>query len=419
MRKIELWAAFGVAAAGVLSGCGGSSDGGYGGYGGGGGALVSYLGTTGVFAAWESPVDGSYASAPIGSYAGKRQVLHGTVDFTTGQDLGQDAGVEVYKGDDGHVYVLDLTSFGTPVSQQLSNETAATVDDTCSLSGTQVAGANYDYAGVYFAADLANPVNTSYFYRLPGVDGVCDTADDVVRMVKTGMSATDAPITVAAIPVATVRTPLGGISGFVIKSGAQLVLVDSTFANPVVLGTFAQAIGVAVALPVGLVQGYPAGQLFVVDGNIVYVNYAASSVSAPLYTIPDWSTTSAGATFAASASTLYFSVNTAATATTARSAAVYAMPADGSAAPAVVASEPGGHIDTLARTWSGVWPRRRSRFARWPSPEAPPSRWPPARSTPARCWPRPPRCTTRAGTARPMPPRRSPPARRLPPASWV
>ncbi len=330
-----------VAMLGCLTACGGGDDG----YAGNGNPppaqLSSYVGTTGVFVAYADPSTGNFSAAQIGSYAGKRQVLHGSIDFLTGSSVGQPAGVEIYKAGDGHIYALDLTTFGTPSAQQLSSESAATVDDTCSLTGTEVAGANTDYVGVFFTADLQNTTNSSYFYRLPGPDGVCDTADDVVQMVKTGMAPTDTPITVMAMPVVTVRTSSGGISGFVVKSGASLELVDSNFANPVVLGTFATPIGVATALAVGTTQGYPTGQLFIVDGNIVYVDYVAHTTSATLFTIPNWTVTNTGATFAASPTTLYFSVNTAASGATPASAALYAMPADGSAAPAVVDTETG------------------------------------------------------------------------------
>jgi hypothetical protein len=323
-----------------LSGCGGG--GGHGGYlGGPPPQTTSYVGTTGVFAAWADPVSGNFAADSTGSFAGKRQVLRGELDFLTGVNLGQPAGMEIYKGSDGHIHALDLTTMGVPQDQQVSSESLATVDDTCSLTGTAVAGANTDYAGVYFTADLLNPTNSSYFYRLPGPDGVCDTPDDVVQMVKTGMAVTDAPITVSAMPVATVRTSLGGISGFVVKSGTNLVLVDGSFANPVVLGTLAAPIGVAVALPVGTIQGYPTGQLYVIDGNIVHVDYVAHTASAPLYTIPNWTPTAEAALFAASPTTLYFAINTAATPTVPASASVYSMPADGSAAPVVIDSEAG------------------------------------------------------------------------------
>jgi hypothetical protein len=347
MRRQLSSIVLGAAITGILTACGGGSDDGFGGPGPGPGpGLDSYVGTTGVFVAWADDVSGTYAAAPLMSYAGKKQALRGTLDYTNGTDLGQQAGIEIYKGSTGNIYELDLTVPGTPTPQQVSSETQATIDDTCTLSGTAVTGANYDYVGVYFTADLQTPTNSSYVYRLPGPDGVCNTADDVFHLVKTGMSASAAPIVASAMPLATVRNSGGGITGFVIKSGATLTLVDENFANPKVLGSFAATVNVAVALPVGTTQGYPTGQLYVVDGNIVYVDYAGQTISAPLFTIPDWSPTSAGASFAASPTTLYFSINTAASGATPESATIYALPADGSAAPTVVDAEP-GRIATL------------------------------------------------------------------------
>ncbi len=57
----------------------------------------------------------------------------------------------------------------------------------------------------------------------------------------TGVSAVPAEAagTVPVMPVATVTGALGGIMWFVATSGSNLVLVDSTFANPVVIGTLA------------------------------------------------------------------------------------------------------------------------------------------------------------------------------------
>ncbi len=357
MRRTLSLISLSAAASAFLAGCGGGYDDGYWDGGSGVNPLISYVGTTGVFAAWADSHTGNFAAATIGSYAGKRQSLRGSIDFLTGQDLHQPAGVEIYKTSDGHIRAIALASYGDPHSQQISNETAATVDATCSLSGTQVTGANSDYAGVYFAADLQNPVNSAYFYRLPGLDGACNTGDDVVHMVRTGMSPTDAPITVSAMPIATVHSATGSITGFVIKSGAQLVMVDNTFANPVVLGTFASTIGVATALPVGTLQGYPTAQLFLVDGNIVSVNYASRSTSAPLFTIPGWTPVSNGASFAASPTALYLSVNTPAAGSTPESANIYMIPADGSAVASVIDTE-AAHIDSLAFPVGGtdlVW----------------------------------------------------------------
>jgi hypothetical protein len=348
MRKFVAASVLGTAIAAILSACGGG-DGGNGGYNSGPPptpTLDSYVGTTGVFVAWADDASAMFSAAAVGSYAGKKQSLRGTIDFITGQPLGQPAGVEIYKGSDGLIHEIDLTSTSAPAAQQVSSENGATVDDTCTLSGTAVAGANYDYVGVYFTADLVTPTNSSYVYRLPGPDGVCNTADDVFHMVKTGMSPADAPIVATGMPVATVRTAQGGISGFVVKNGASLVLVDSNFENPVVLGTFTAPIGAAVALPVGTTQGYPSGQLYVVDGNIVYVDYVGHTVSSSLFAIPNWIPTNPKALFAASPNSLYFSINTPATGTTPTSAAIYAMPADGSAAPTMIDSE-AGTIATL------------------------------------------------------------------------
>ncbi len=360
MRRIMSWVALSAASTALLAGCGGS-DGAdsidTSGSGTTSTVLTSYVGTTGVFTAWADPSTGDLGVASTGAAAGKRQSLHGSIDFLTGQSLSQQAGVEIFKYSDGHVYAIDLTSTTAPVLQQISSEAGATVDDTCSLSGTQVAGANTDYAGVYFAADLVTPANSAYFYRLPGADGTCNTSDDVVHMVRTGMSTTDAPVTVSAMPIATVHSATGGVTGFVIKSGAQLVLVDNNFANPVTLGTFGATIGVAIALPVGTTQGYPTSQLFLVDGNIVNVNYATPSVSTALFTIPGWTSTSNGASFAASPTTLYVAVNTAAAGNTPESASIYAIAADGSAMPAVVDTE-AAHIDSLSFPVGGanlVW----------------------------------------------------------------
>jgi hypothetical protein len=347
MRGLLICSALAAGVTAALSGCGGDGDsggGGSGGNNGGGGSqqtLTSYVGTTGVFAAWGNGVTGNANATMTGTYAGKRQLLRGTVDPITAVDLGQLAGVEIYKYSDGHIYALDMTSTSTPAAQQISSESAATIDDTCSLNGTQVTGANYDYLGVNFVADLNNPTNSRYLYRLPGPDGVCNTADDIIRMVTPSMSATTAPITLPAMPSAVTHDALGGISGFVVKSGASLILYDANFANPLVLATFSTPIGVAAVIPEGTTQGFPTGELYVVDGNIVYVNYASPSVSPPLFAIPNWTSTLPHAIFAASPTTVYFAVNVPASGSTAASTSLYSMPADGSAAPSLITTYPG------------------------------------------------------------------------------
>ncbi len=346
MRSIAKWTAPALAAA-ALAACNGYGYG-YGndGYVMYGARFESFVSTNDGVVAWGDPDTGDFAVAPGGSYAGKRDSQVGTTDPLTGAALGRAAGVEVYKYSDGHVYALDLTVYGVPTPLQISSESAATIDDACSLTGTgAVAGAASDYQGVFFAIDYAAPTNDTYVYRLPGPDGACNTADDIVHVVRTGTAATVAPRVAPAMPIVAVHSALGAITGFVVKSGSSLLLYDANFANPVSLGSVGTPITVATPLPVGLETGFPTGGLFLIDGNIVYVDFVAHTMSAPLASIAAFTPTDPGALFAASPTTLYYAVNTPAAGATPASATIYAMPADGSAVPGAVATEPGSVTD--------------------------------------------------------------------------
>jgi hypothetical protein len=279
--------------------------------------------------------------AQAGSYAGARLYTFGAI-VPGSPVLANQAGYsEMYKGADGHLYRLDLSITGTPAPRQVSSEAGATIDDLCSLNGaTASLGTDVNYLAVQFFNDFANPENSAYFYRLPGPDGTCNTSDDIVYMVKLGMSATDAPI-LARLPAAVVHDPnTGAISGFVVNEGSALTLYDSNFQNRVVLEAPTSPIGVA--YPLGTAQFTATGRLFVLDGNIVYINYGNASVSAPLFAIPDWTP---GKRFpsASSQTTLYFSVDTSDRTKTpvTVTSALYSMPRDGSAAPAQLATESG------------------------------------------------------------------------------
>ena len=305
--------------------------------------LISYVGSPDAIAAWADPTQLTVDGPDVGTYAGKRQLARGNVDPMTGADLGQPAGVEIWKGADGHVWAVDLAAddTGVPAAVQVSSETGATVDATCTFNGTPDTATAFDYQGVLFAADLVTPTASSYIYRLPGADGVCNTADDVVHLVHPNMSASDAPLVASAMPQTAVYSSTGAITGYVAKSGASLVLLDANLANPVVVGSFAAAVGVANPMPIGLETGYPTGRLFDVDGSIVYVDYANHATSAALFAIPGWTSADEHLVSAASPTTLYFAVNTPAAGNVPASSTIYAMPADGSAVPVVASVQPG------------------------------------------------------------------------------
>jgi hypothetical protein len=249
---------------------------------------------------------------------------------------------EIFKGGDGHLYRLDLNITGSPTAQQVSSEANATTDDLCSLNGANInLGTDVNYLAVQIFNDFADPENSVYFYRLPGPDGACNTSDDLVFMVKLGMKPTDAPI-LARMPLAPVHDPnTGALTGYVVNEGTALTFYDSNFQNRVVLETPASPIGVAYALGTAG-PSVATGRLFVLDGNIVYVNFGTQSVSPTLFTVPNWKPTQRFP-IAASRTTQYFSVDTSdrtkppVTVTS----ALYSIPLDGSSAPVQLATERG------------------------------------------------------------------------------
>jgi len=342
MNKLVPGFALCATASFLLAGCGGDSgDGGI--PTGPGSSLISYVGTTDGIAAWADPSTMVFDGAAPGSYAGKRQFMRGNVDPMTGVDLGQQAGMEIWKGSDGHVWAVDLTvdDTGIPTPVQVSSESGATTDALCTYNGTPDGATSFDYVGVLFAADLSTPTASSYIYRLPGADGVCNTADDVVHLVHPNMGTGDAPLVGVAMPQTAVYSSGGAVTGYIAKSGADLVELDANLANPVTVGSFGAAIGVASPLPIGLESGYPTGRLFDVDGNIVYVDYVNHTTSASLFAIPNWTATDEHLVAAASPTTLYFAVNTPSSGVTPATSSIYAMPADGSDVPVLVSVQPG------------------------------------------------------------------------------
>ena len=135
------------------------------------------------------------------------------------------------------------------------------------------------------------PTNSSYIYRLPGPDGVCNTADDVFHMVKTGMSpARCADRRATGMPVATVRTRAGwhlGLRGQERREpGAGRRQLRQSDRARHVRGADRRGSRVAGRHDPGLSDS---GQLYVVDGNIVYRRLRRDTRYPPrLFTIPNW-----------------------------------------------------------------------------------------------------------------------------------
>jgi hypothetical protein len=269
----------------------------------------------------------------------------------------------LYKAGDGHLYRVNLRTTSTPAPLQVSSESQATIDDTCSLNGANtLLGTDVNYVAVQFYNDFANPENSVYFYRVPGPNGMCNTAEDVVHMAKLGMLPTDAPIQ-ALMPMAIVHDQTtGAITGFIVNEGTALTMYDENFQNRTVLFTPTTSIGVAYTLATAGV-GSKGGGLFVLDGDIVYVDYVQKTVSASLFTVPNWDPTRRFAN-SANGTTVYFAVNTSDETQNpvVPTSEVYSMPLDGSAAPTALASESGAVNQVLVAiygttvAWSVVPP---------------------------------------------------------------
>jgi len=325
-------------------GGGGSSSGSGGGGGGGNAPLVQYTAPTdNVFVSAINPANTATVYSPtLGSFAGARTYITGSIQAGTPTVQNQAQYAQIYKYTDGHLYSVALQTSSTPAAVQVSSESQATIDDLCSLNGanTQL-GTDVNYVATQYYNDYANQANSVYFYRLPGASGTCNTSSDIIHMVKLGMSSSDAPINAGFMPVAVIHNPTSGaITGFIVNEGSALTEYDQNFQNRVVLYTPTSTINVAYTLATAGVTA--TGGLFVLDGNIVYVDYVHNTVSASLFTVPNWTGTSHFPN-SANSTTAYFSVNTSDETQTpvVPTSAVYSMPLDGSAPPTSLSTESG------------------------------------------------------------------------------
>ncbi len=331
----------GITAGLILSGCGGGDW--HGGYAAGTAYVTQFVAPTdSVFVAATDPNNPGNTYGPkLGSFAGARLFITANIVAGSATTANQADYAQMFKGSDGHLYGVGLQVAGLPTPVQVSSESNATIDDLCSLNGANtVLGTDVNYVAIQSYTDYFNPLNSVYFYRLPGPNASCNTPADTVFMVKLGMSSADAPIA-ALMPMAVVHDPSSGaITGFIVNEGTALTLYDQNFANRTVLYTPATAISVAYTLATSGVSA--TGGLFVLDGSIVYIDYVGKSVSAALFSVPNWNPEKRFEN-SANGATAYFAVNTSNQAVTpvVATSAVYSMPLNGSAAPALLGTESG------------------------------------------------------------------------------
>lgn len=214
----------------------------------------------------------------------------------------------IYTKTDGKFYKVSALKSGSLTPVQVSSESAA--DDLCvnAMHGT----ANF--------TDYAHVDSSPYLYALPGADNNCETGDDVWRMVRLGMSSTDAPVAAKPPVMALGDVATGAISGWLVHDAGVLKKCDANFAA---CGTAVTVVTNKVNVMLGLGSNRHLlnidDQLFVYDGN-------ANTLSASLFTIPAKTSVSA---LAADDGFLYF----------AHEKTLYKAPSDGRVVASVLATE--------------------------------------------------------------------------------
>jgi len=175
----------------------------------------------------------------------------------------------IYAKTDGRLYRVSALKSGSLTPVQVSSEAAA--DQMCKPG---------DPDDVFVRPDLANPENSQLIYALPGVDTNCGTPDDEWKMVRLGMSASDAPIP-ARPPVWVLGdTTTGAIAGWLVNDAGALKKCDANFTNcgPSIVFVASNA-NVILGLGLNRLLLNIDDQLFVYDGN-------TNSLSASIFTVP-------------------------------------------------------------------------------------------------------------------------------------
>ena len=222
----------------------------------------------------------------------------------------------IYAKTDGRFYRVSALKSGSLAPVQVSSENAA--DQVCITNAN--GGILLD--GSTVITDFANPENSRYAYSLPGIDSVCGTGDDEWKMVRLGMSASDAPVTAKPPITALTDAGTGAVSGWVVNDAGALKNCDANFNN-----CSAPVVSIANSADLRLnIDVMNKRYLMEIDDQLFVYNAATTTLSPPLFTIPGG--TSIGSR-TANESTFYFVYDT----------WIYHAPLGGSAAATVLVTE--------------------------------------------------------------------------------
>ena len=204
----------------LLAACGGSSDGNRDGFhlGTNSASYLFYLGSL-------NAVDSDNPASPIVVEPGE-DIINGSIETVVTADydpLTKTSGIEqsyalIYAKSDGRLYKVNALKERSLIPERLSSESNA--NQICTPLSKQAVISDYN-----------NPGNSQYLYSLPGVDAVCGTSDDLLRMVRLGMSANDSPIEAKKVLRPLIDLNNGGISGWLVNDAGALKTCDANFRN--------------------------------------------------------------------------------------------------------------------------------------------------------------------------------------------
>jgi hypothetical protein len=158
-----------------------------------------------------------------------RPGLEGTINGASVTNLHERL-ISYLKSDGLHAVDLQVAS-GVPTPHIVSTLKPG---DVCSAGS----GGAPSIAGEVSGNDYADATKSWAFFRVPGTDGTCGTADDQFRAVRLNMSPTDTAVVIGE-PLVQVIGAGGAFSGLIVRNGNAIQQLDANLANPTQLFTVA------------------------------------------------------------------------------------------------------------------------------------------------------------------------------------
>lgn len=154
---------------------------------------------------------------------------------------------------DGKIYKANLIKDGNPLVQQISNEDSLTL-----------------VCGQDASPDFVNHENSAFVYEVPGADGECGTQDDSWKMVRTGMTPDESPLS-AQTPYTPLYDDAGQRIGWLSAGDGSLVRYSSDFDRSSVVQMFSNSAR----------RYYVGNSVFLnLDGTLYHLNKRTNALSA-------------------------------------------------------------------------------------------------------------------------------------------